>query len=55
MRNGFRLKGNNMEQVLQENSIVTLEVLRIGEMGAFLDGGTVPVPSDSIAGPQRKK
>lgn len=29
-----------MEQVLQENSIVTLEVLRIGEMGAFLDGGT---------------
>ena len=29
-----------MNQVLQENSIVTLEVLRLGEMGAFLNGGT---------------
>ena len=25
---------------MQENSIATLKVLRLGEMGAFLDGGT---------------
>lgn len=40
MRREFRLKENKMNQLLQENSIVTLKVLRLGEMGAFLDGGT---------------
>lgn len=29
-----------MSTLLQENSITTLKVLRLGEMGAFLDGGT---------------
>ena len=29
-----------MNQLLQENSIAALKVLRLGEMGAFLDGGT---------------
>lgn len=40
MRRGFRLKENKMNQLLQENSIAALKVLRLGEMGAFLDGGT---------------
>ena len=40
MRREFRLKENKMNQLLQENSIATLKVLRLGEMGAFLDGGT---------------
>lgn len=29
-----------MNQLLQENSIAALKVLRLVEMGAFLDGGT---------------
>lgn len=40
MLNGFRLQVSNMNLLLQENSIVTLEVLRTSEMGAFLNGGT---------------
>ena len=40
MLNGFRLQVSNMNSLLQENSIVTLEVLRTSEMGAFLNGGT---------------
>ena len=40
MLNVFCLKVNNMASIYQENSIETLKVLRIGEMGAFLDGGT---------------
>lgn len=37
--NGFRSKVSKM-QVLQENSIATLEVLRASDMGVFLNGGT---------------
>lgn len=40
MRNGFRSKVNRMTPLLQENSIVTLEVLRVSDLGAFLNGGT---------------
>ncbi len=40
MPNGFRSKVSKMTPVLQENCIATLEVLRAGEMGVFLNGGT---------------
>lgn len=40
MQNGFRLKVNDMSTKLQENSLTTLKVLRVSDIGAFLDGGT---------------
>jgi len=40
MPDALRSQVNKMAETLQENSIVSLEVLRLGEMGAFLNGGT---------------
>ena len=49
--NGFRSKVSKM-QVLQENSIATLEVLRASDMGVFLNGGTGNT-NDKISRPKR--